>query len=766
MKCVKKASIYIVCCVGVLFLQTSVAYAARFFVESFTQDYELGDSVTFSVYVDSEGAALNAFSGQVAIPVSHADIVSISTSSSITAFWIQQPSFSGGVVDFEGIVLNPGFNGSMGKVLDVTVVTTATGTVPVSFVTGEILANDGLATPIYSGSSGSSFGVSAPPPEDPPEEPPEEPPEDPEDPEEDPDEPDEPSYDPDDDEDEPPPPPSQDPEEDTLSTTSQTTSSSSGVLPEKEKTVSLPVVSKISSPTHPDQTVWYGDGKVVYVWQSTSTIDTAFAEITDGVYDAPQKKISVNKRELSKTLKTGVWYAHVQLENESGLSDVAHYTFRIDTTPPEEVNIWKVSSKETAGSFSSDFKIGAKDAHSGIGRIEVAVDDELPFTWAHEENDTLSLKHLVAGEHHISVEVFDKVGNSTRVAKDFSFTPFDPIGVGETIVENQIEEISVGPVIIPVKPEIISITSYAGFGLGVGQLFVVVGGAVSFADIWLLLMRIVSFIASFFRRRRGGEPWGVVYDSVTKQPLDPAYVVIKEKGEQKAMAITDLDGRYGFLIPPGTYTIEANKSHYAFPSKELAGRRKDELYDNLYFGEEFIIHDEKESIIRYNIPLDPTDFDWNEFAKKQQGLFMFHSKRKRVVAAISNGVFYVGFVLSVILLWNEVSALNIGVFAVYAGMLVFQAVWKVRRPATKVMDKLTQHVVPFAVIKAYLAEIDQQVKTVVADEKGQFYLLTPPGTYYFTVEVKEKDGTYSQRFKTEPIELKRGVVLKNLYVEK
>jgi hypothetical protein len=55
-----------------------------------------------------------------------------------------------------------------------------------------------------------------------------------------------------------------------------------------------------------------------------------------------------------------------------------------------------------------------------------------------------------------------------------------------------------------------------------------------------------------FGLKKKAPPWGVVYDSVTKRPLDPAYVVLKNlQGKQIASAITDLDGRYGFLVEPG-----------------------------------------------------------------------------------------------------------------------------------------------------------------------------------------------------------------------
>ena len=96
----------------------------------------------------------------------------------------------------------------------------------------------------------------------------------------------------------------------------------------------------------------------------------------------------------------------------------------------------------------------------------------------------------------------------------------------------------------------------------------------------------------FFGRKKTKHPWGTVYDSVTKRPLDPAYVVISKyippvvgagltdtavavsplatAEEKVGESITDIDGRYGFLVPGGSYVLTAGKTHYVFPSTKLA----------------------------------------------------------------------------------------------------------------------------------------------------------------------------------------------------
>ena len=94
------------------------------------------------------------------------------------------------------------------------------------------------------------------------------------------------------------------------------------------------------------------------------------------------------------------------------------------------------------------------------------------------------------------------------------------------------------------------------------------GNPFSFYDIGLIFARLWSILLIAFGLKKRNPPWGTVYDSETKQPLDPVYVVLSDtSGNEIASAITDLDGRYGFAVPAGTYVLSVRKTNYDFPSK-------------------------------------------------------------------------------------------------------------------------------------------------------------------------------------------------------
>ena len=64
----------------------------------------------------------------------------------------------------------------------------------------------------------------------------------------------------------------------------------------------------------------------------------------------------------------------------------------------------------------------------------------------------------------------------------------------------------------------------------------------------------------------------------------------------------------------------------------------------------------------------------------------------------------------------------------------------------------------FSIIKVMVPGVDQQVKSVVADEMGRFFILTPPGEYYITVDEKQPDESYKQVYRSQPKKLEKGVL--------
>jgi len=282
----------------------------------------------------------------------------------------------------------------------------------------------------------------------------------------------------------------------------------------------------------------------------------------------------------------------------------------------------------------------------------------------------------------------------------------------------------------------------------------------STSDFTALLFRIFSiFTFGIFQRKR--KNWGVVYDAITKQPLDPAYVILKDKnGKEVDTRITDMRGRFGFLVPPGEYYIEANKTHYQFPSQKIMAVY-DELYDNIYHGEMIKIGDASSAIM--NIPMDPLDFDWNEMIKKNYVTFNY--KWELFKRWFPEVMFLFGFLVAIIT-WVLSSTLFNQVIIWF-----FIALWVLRKFGFKkknwglVLDKKTKKPIPLASLKVFYEKLSAQIHSTIVDPFGRYLLLVDPGKYDVLVEEKT-DGKYKPLEKYQGIKAPSGVLNKDLFVNK
>lgn len=123
--------------------------------------YENGEAFSVVISVNSAGTSVNALSGTLLYPPDKLQVLSISKANSIVNFWVTEPSFStaSGKVHFEGIVLNPGYTGSNGKILTVTFKGKREGDAEVMFQGASVLANDGAGTNVLTTTSKGTYTI-------------------------------------------------------------------------------------------------------------------------------------------------------------------------------------------------------------------------------------------------------------------------------------------------------------------------------------------------------------------------------------------------------------------------------------------------------------------------------------------------------------------------------------------------------------------------------------------------------------------------------
>ena len=142
-----------------LFLPLVKVLAADLYVLPSNKSLNIGENLSIAVYVDSLDQALNAVSFTISYPEDLLRFVSLSKTGSIINLWVQEPKGGNGEVSTEGIVLNPGFTGSRGKIININFKALKPGTANIKFTSGAVLANDGLGTNILKNMRGGIFTI-------------------------------------------------------------------------------------------------------------------------------------------------------------------------------------------------------------------------------------------------------------------------------------------------------------------------------------------------------------------------------------------------------------------------------------------------------------------------------------------------------------------------------------------------------------------------------------------------------------------------------
>jgi len=278
----------------VAFLFPLFSHAAVLSFSPSTGTYKSGETFSVNISVNSEGKSINAVSANLTFPAGLMRVVSVSKTDSIINYWVQEPSFSNtnGTLNLEGVIVNPGFSGSAGKVLKVTFEAKSSGVAEVKYAVSSVLANDGLGTNVLSFANKASFTIGAtsavsttPGPEATPA---------------------------------------------PIFVTSSTHSDPNEWYPIKDLVLEWKIPSIVEAISYElDQTVSTNPG-------------------TDA-----NKKISLFEK---KDLEDGTWFFHLRAKNSSGWGSVSHFRVQIDTDSPEYLNIKSEGEKEGKTVFSISAK--------------------------------------------------------------------------------------------------------------------------------------------------------------------------------------------------------------------------------------------------------------------------------------------------------------------------------------------------------------------------------------------------------------------------
>lgn len=337
----------------------SAAQAASLYLSPSSGTHAIGAAFTVNVHVSS-AKTMNAASGVISFPADKLEIVSLSKSGSVFSLWVQEPSFSNssGIINFEGIVLNPGFIGSGGKIISIAFKAKQFGNAVLKFSSGSVLANDGQGTNILSELNNADFQLeyqkSAP----------------------------------------------------------QSTISA--------ETSGVPLAPVIISETHPDPNKWYNNKNPKFSWKVPSGV-TAVRLLYDKSSNSQPKieyRPAISEKQIAD-VQDDIYYLHAQFQNAKGWGPVAHFKFQIDTVPPEKFEI-KIVEGEDFVTSRPTLLFNTTDSLSGVDYYLIKIGDSDYNTLNKEgvEKNPYMLPPQPPGKRVVVVKAIDKAGNYTAEVKD------------------------------------------------------------------------------------------------------------------------------------------------------------------------------------------------------------------------------------------------------------------------------------------------------------------------------------------------------------
>lgn len=351
---------------SLLLLKPVNTFAANLGFSPVSGSYKSGDYISVDVVLTNSSQAVNAVSGSISFPQNLLSVSSLSQSGSLIKYWTLDPTFSNGAgtINFEGIIPNPGFSSSRGKILTIRFFAKSSGNANITFTDGSVLANDGMASELLGTLGGANFSItdgSAV---------------------------------------------QETPKPVTTPVVVQNTQS-----PVVATTASLPV---ITSSTNPDQNSWYSSSSSVFNWEVPKDVNSLRLSYDNNVDGKPTVLYTpaINSKSLNN-LQDGSYFFHLQFKSGKTWGDVVTYRFNVDTTAPEK--FIPVVEYTAEGLPSLTFK--GNDVDSGIDHYEISVDgQDTIYIVPDNASTTYVLPRYSSGSHNVSILSVDRAGNRSEVS--------------------------------------------------------------------------------------------------------------------------------------------------------------------------------------------------------------------------------------------------------------------------------------------------------------------------------------------------------------
>ncbi len=253
------------------------------------------------------------------------------------------------------------------------------------------------------------------------------------------------------------------------------------------------------------------------------------------------------------------------------------------------------------------------------------------------------------------------------------------------------------------------------------------------ANIFPQLANVLQFLGAALSLHRRKTRWGIVVDSDLGRPIAHAVVqVFDAKFHQlKDTQVTNADGQFGFLLPPGKYYVVVNQPGFVFPARKKpptvlhSGER-------IYLGEEFECDArDPNKIPRLIVPMDREE----KTPLANMLIWRYVERFLAFVDGLGIVLLIVGATINTFFLLTVPGYLNILFEIIY--LLLFSVKMYIlvshQQGLGDVVDAKTKLPIDLAIMRLYNAKTNRIVQTRVTNIHGKFFVLVPKGIYTASV---------------------------------
>src|SRR3989344_4061749 len=227
-------------------------------------------------------------------------------------------------------------------------------------------------------------------------------------------------------------------------------------------------------------------------------------------------------------------------------------------------------------------------------------------------------------------------------------------------------------------------------------------------------LRFFQFLGLGSFRIRRHKPWGKVFNRLTNRAVKNATVRVFEVTFQKLKdtQFTDENGRFGFLISPGSYYLVISKDGFQDIKTEALNVKG------------------KEEAFNIEVALIPE----SGAIAVAKPLVKFLNSLMKIINILNPWILALGTLASIGILVILPTLFNVIVLLVYVSLDIakFFLSKKILKSFGRVIDKLTQQPLALVVVRIFDVDKNWLLTSRVTDAYGRFKFLVTPGNYYIT----------------------------------